>query len=292
MFDRAAGRGGGRTAGAAGRTTPTSGCLERRQIRQPPVPGALPVRRGRAGPLRPGEGCPGGHEHPVGGLEAWRPGPAQGSRCDARDTTLLASLPEHSDRVEGHGRYDAGPGAARRGRGRRSGRVGGVLLGRPGRGRVRWNVWPGWRARRGRRRPRPTRSGGSCGDPAAGAGAGRRGGRGRSQPGDRRDPGRRAAACGWTRSGSCWQTPSSGWATPSGRWPPRRWRRTTRASWRWPRRSCSGARQESDAALEARQQAIEGLVTPVRESLDKVDGKIQELERERGRGLRPADASR
>ena len=42
------------------------------------------------------------------------------------------------------------------------------------------------------------------------------------------------------------------------------------------------ARGESDAALEARQKAIEGLVGPVRESLDKVDVKIQELERERG----------
>jgi DNA recombination protein RmuC len=42
------------------------------------------------------------------------------------------------------------------------------------------------------------------------------------------------------------------------------------------------ARGESEAALEARQRAIEGLVGPVRESLDKVDGKIQELERERG----------
>ena len=52
-----------------------------------------------------------------------------------------------------------------------------------------------------------------------------------------------------------------------------------------------GARSESEAALEARQKAIEGLMTPVRESLDKVDGKIQEMERERGRGLRPADAA-
>ena len=43
-----------------------------------------------------------------------------------------------------------------------------------------------------------------------------------------------------------------------------------------------GARNESDAALAARQQAIEGLMKPVKESLDRVDGKIQELERERG----------
>jgi DNA recombination protein RmuC len=41
-------------------------------------------------------------------------------------------------------------------------------------------------------------------------------------------------------------------------------------------------RIQSDAALEARQRAIEGLVGPVRESLDKVDYKIQVLERERG----------
>jgi DNA recombination protein RmuC len=44
----------------------------------------------------------------------------------------------------------------------------------------------------------------------------------------------------------------------------------------------SGARAEGEAALAARQQAIEGLMKPVRESLDRVDGKIQELERERG----------
>jgi DNA recombination protein RmuC len=41
-------------------------------------------------------------------------------------------------------------------------------------------------------------------------------------------------------------------------------------------------RTQTDAALEARQRAIEGLVKPVRESLDKVDSKIQALEKERG----------
>jgi DNA recombination protein RmuC len=41
-------------------------------------------------------------------------------------------------------------------------------------------------------------------------------------------------------------------------------------------------RQESARDLEARQQAIEGIVKPVRESIDKVDEKIQALERERG----------
>ncbi len=43
------------------------------------------------------------------------------------------------------------------------------------------------------------------------------------------------------------------------------------------------ARRETDAALDAREKAIESLVKPVRDSLDKVDGKIQELERERGK---------
>jgi DNA recombination protein RmuC len=42
------------------------------------------------------------------------------------------------------------------------------------------------------------------------------------------------------------------------------------------------ARHASDAALEVRQQAIDSLVRPVRESLEKVDGKIQQIERERG----------
>ena len=41
-------------------------------------------------------------------------------------------------------------------------------------------------------------------------------------------------------------------------------------------------RTQTDAALESRQRAIEGLMGPVRESLDKVDSKIQALERERG----------
>lgn len=44
----------------------------------------------------------------------------------------------------------------------------------------------------------------------------------------------------------------------------------------------SASRQESDGALAARQQAIEAMVKPVKESLDKVEGTIQELERERG----------
>jgi DNA recombination protein RmuC len=44
----------------------------------------------------------------------------------------------------------------------------------------------------------------------------------------------------------------------------------------------ASARRETELAFEARQQAIEGLVKPVKESLDKVDGKIQELERARG----------
>jgi DNA recombination protein RmuC len=42
------------------------------------------------------------------------------------------------------------------------------------------------------------------------------------------------------------------------------------------------ARRDSDATLAARQQAIDSLVKPVRESLEKVDGKIQQIERERG----------
>lgn len=44
----------------------------------------------------------------------------------------------------------------------------------------------------------------------------------------------------------------------------------------------SAVRKESDDALAARQTAIDGLVKPVKESLDRVDAKIQELERERG----------
>jgi DNA recombination protein RmuC len=42
------------------------------------------------------------------------------------------------------------------------------------------------------------------------------------------------------------------------------------------------ARKQTDDALAARQQAIDGLLKPVKESLDRVDTKIQELERERG----------
>src|SRR5450631_2083297 len=41
-------------------------------------------------------------------------------------------------------------------------------------------------------------------------------------------------------------------------------------------------RKQSDEALAARQTAIDGLLKPVKESLDRVDSKIQELERERG----------
>jgi DNA recombination protein RmuC len=44
----------------------------------------------------------------------------------------------------------------------------------------------------------------------------------------------------------------------------------------------TAARKETDEALSARQTAIDGLLKPVKESLDKVDTKIQELERERG----------
>jgi DNA recombination protein RmuC len=42
------------------------------------------------------------------------------------------------------------------------------------------------------------------------------------------------------------------------------------------------ARKETDDALAARQTAIDGMLKPVKESLDRVDTKIQELERERG----------
>jgi DNA recombination protein RmuC len=44
----------------------------------------------------------------------------------------------------------------------------------------------------------------------------------------------------------------------------------------------AAAHQASDAALDARQKAIESMVKPVLESLDKVDGRIREIERERG----------
>jgi DNA recombination protein RmuC len=51
----------------------------------------------------------------------------------------------------------------------------------------------------------------------------------------------------------------------------------------WPGRREDGGRAPGErGALEARQRIIEGMVKPVKESLDKVDGKIQELERERG----------
>ena len=42
------------------------------------------------------------------------------------------------------------------------------------------------------------------------------------------------------------------------------------------------ARKETDEALAARQTAIDATLKPVKESLDRVDSKIQELERERG----------
>jgi DNA recombination protein RmuC len=42
------------------------------------------------------------------------------------------------------------------------------------------------------------------------------------------------------------------------------------------------ARKESDDSLAARQTAIDGMLKPVKESLDRVDNKIQEIERERG----------
>ncbi|MBN2574313.1 MAG: DNA recombination protein RmuC [Deltaproteobacteria bacterium] len=42
------------------------------------------------------------------------------------------------------------------------------------------------------------------------------------------------------------------------------------------------ARQETDAALAARQTAIDGMLKPVKESLDRVDAKMAEIERERG----------
>jgi DNA recombination protein RmuC len=42
------------------------------------------------------------------------------------------------------------------------------------------------------------------------------------------------------------------------------------------------ARRETDASLEARHKAIEALLKPVRDSLEKVDGNIREIEKERG----------
>lgn len=44
----------------------------------------------------------------------------------------------------------------------------------------------------------------------------------------------------------------------------------------------ASARKQGDEAMAARQTAIDGLLKPVKESLDRVDSKIQELERERG----------
>ena len=78
-------------------------------------------------------------------------------------------------------------------------------------------------------------------------------------------PRRPSCGCGWTRSGSCWRDRRGrGWATPSARWRPTRWRPTPRVSCTWPAEKLQGgARSRTDAALEARQRAIEGLVSPV-----------------------------
>ena len=86
------------------------------------------------------------------------------------------------------------------------GRGWGSCWGRPGRGRAAWNVWPGWRARRGRRRPRPTRSGGSWRRPCSAAQAlEERGGRAPTGSGRSPRPRPTSCGCGWTRSGSCWR---------------------------------------------------------------------------------------
>jgi DNA recombination protein RmuC len=42
------------------------------------------------------------------------------------------------------------------------------------------------------------------------------------------------------------------------------------------------ARRETDASLDSRHKAIEALLKPVRDSLEKVDGNIREIEKERG----------
>ena len=42
------------------------------------------------------------------------------------------------------------------------------------------------------------------------------------------------------------------------------------------------ARRETDASLDSRHKAIESLLKPVRDSLEKVDGNIREIEKERG----------
>ena len=94
-----------------------------------------------------------------------------------------------------------------------------------------------------------------------------------------RAPSSRAAS---SSSAPCSTAPRPSSPTRSRPWRPTRSKRATRAF--WPSRPSASApcARRSAGDLEARQKAIEGVVTPMRESLDKVDQQIRALESARG----------
>ena len=88
-------------------------------------------------------------------------------------------------------------------------------------------------------------------------------------------------------SARCWTRPETPpGATPSRRWRPRRCAPARRTSSTLANERLGAVRTQTTMDVEARQaaqqQALEGMVAPVRASLEKFDEQIRAMERERG----------
>ncbi len=142
----------------------------------------------------------------------------------------------------------------------------GLVVGAGAGWRRRLERWPRHAPRPGRGRPGAPRRGAGLGPGRGALAAGRARAPSAGRPRSAGWRSTRCAASSWASSPSCRARPSS---------------RTTPSSWSWPTPAWPDAQQAARGDLDQRTQAIEQLLTPLREQLGRYEQGLRLLELER-----------